>query len=105
MSNKQNLFAADRMVGRLAKWLRVLGYDVIYGRHLSGHGLIRSARAEGRLEADDIALYGAQIHVVAQDVGRLMEPIAHLLQSGDVQPGQMDVIAPSLEDVFLSCIR
>jgi uncharacterized protein with PIN domain len=49
MSNKQNLFAADRMVGRLAKWLRVLGYDVIYGRHLSGHGLIRSARAEGRL--------------------------------------------------------
>ena len=67
--------------------------------------LLKTARAEGRLEADDIALYGAQIHVVAQDVGRLMEPIAHLLQSGDVQPGQMDVIAPSLEDVFLSCIR
>ena len=67
--------------------------------------LLKTARAEGRLEADDIALYGAQIHVVAQDVGRLMEPIAHLLQSGGVQPGQMDVIAPSLEDVFLSCIR
>jgi ABC-2 type transport system ATP-binding protein len=67
--------------------------------------LLKTARAEGRLEADDIALYGAQIHVVAQDVGRLMEPISHLLQSGDVQPGQMDVIAPSLEDVFLSCIR
>jgi hypothetical protein len=49
MSNKPIAFAADRMLGRLAKWLRVLGYDVIYGRHLSGHGLIRAARADGRL--------------------------------------------------------
>ena len=49
MSNKEVLFAADRMLGRLAKWLRILGYDVIYGRHLSGHGLIRAARADGRL--------------------------------------------------------
>jgi len=42
-------FAADRMLGRLAKWLRVLGCDVIYGHHLSGYGLIRAARAEARL--------------------------------------------------------
>jgi len=37
------------MLGKLAKWLRVLGQDVIYGQHLTGYGLIRSARAEGRL--------------------------------------------------------
>jgi len=49
MSDNKIRFAADRMLGRLAKWLRVLGYDVIYGRHLSGHGLIRAARADGRL--------------------------------------------------------
>jgi uncharacterized protein with PIN domain len=42
-------FAADRMLGRLVKWLRVIGQDVIYGPHLSGYGLIRAARAEGRL--------------------------------------------------------
>ena len=42
-------FAADRMLGKLAKWLRVLGQDVIYGQHLTGYGLIRAARAEGRL--------------------------------------------------------
>jgi uncharacterized protein with PIN domain len=42
-------FAADRMLGRLAKWLRVIGQDVIYGPHLSGYGLIRAARAENRL--------------------------------------------------------
>jgi len=48
-SQREITFAADRMLGRLAKWLRVLGYDVIYGPHLTGYGLIRAARAEGRL--------------------------------------------------------
>jgi len=42
-------FAADRMLGKLAKWLRIMGQDVIYGRHLTGYGLIRAARQEGRL--------------------------------------------------------
>ncbi len=42
-------FAVDRMLGRLARWLRVLGFDVIYGPHLSGYGLIRAARKESRL--------------------------------------------------------
>jgi hypothetical protein len=42
-------FAADRMLGRLAKWLRILGEDVIYGPHLTGYGLIRAARLENRL--------------------------------------------------------
>jgi len=42
-------FAADRMLGRLARWLRVLGLDVICGPHLTGYGLIRAARQEQRL--------------------------------------------------------
>jgi len=42
-------FAVDRMLGRLARWLRVLGMDVIYGQHLSGYGLIHAARQERRL--------------------------------------------------------
>lgn len=42
-------FAADIMLGRLAKWLRIIGEDVIYGAHLTGYGLIRAARLEKRL--------------------------------------------------------
>ena len=42
-------FAADRMLGKLTKWLRIIGQDVTYGPHLSGYGLIRAARREGRL--------------------------------------------------------
>lgn len=42
-------FVADRMLGKLARWLRVIGQDVAYGPHLSGYGLVRMARREGRL--------------------------------------------------------
>ena len=37
------------MLGRLVKWLRIVGQDVIYGPHLTGYGLIRAARDENRL--------------------------------------------------------
>jgi hypothetical protein len=42
-------FVADKMLGRLVRWLRIIGQDVTHGPHLSGHGLIREARREGRL--------------------------------------------------------
>jgi len=42
-------FIADGMLGRLAKWLRVLGYDTAYFPHLDDDQLVRLARAEGRL--------------------------------------------------------
>lgn len=41
-------FAVDKMLGRLATWLRLLGYDATYGSHLGGLSLVRHARAEGR---------------------------------------------------------
>ncbi len=42
-------FAVDRMLGRLARWLRVLGHDVAYGPHLRGRTLATCARREHRL--------------------------------------------------------
>ena len=39
---------ADAMLGRLAKWLRVLGYDTLYWRG-DDAGLVRVALAEDRL--------------------------------------------------------
>ena len=37
------------MLGRLARWLRILGCDVLYGTNYSGKGLLTAARAEGRV--------------------------------------------------------
>lgn len=41
-------FLADRTVGRLAKWLRILGYDTAYLPQLSPQGLMREGRRQGR---------------------------------------------------------
>ena len=54
---------------------------------------------------DEVALYGALIHAVASDVHELKPKIAEGLQSAGVQVRMMDVIAPSLEDVFISSVR
>lgn len=37
------------MLGRLAKWLRLLGYDTAYQNDATDYELARRARAEGRL--------------------------------------------------------
>lgn len=42
-------FLADRTVGRLAKWLRILGYDTAYLPQLSPQGLLREGRQQGRI--------------------------------------------------------
>jgi uncharacterized protein len=42
-------FAADRMLARLARWLRLLGADVLFDPSLGGDKLLRRARAEGRV--------------------------------------------------------
>lgn len=42
-------FVADKTLGRLARWLRLIGCDVLYGTNFSGRGLLRAARDEGRV--------------------------------------------------------
>lgn len=42
-------FLADRMLGKLARWLRILGYDTAYLPQLSPEGIIREGRRQRRL--------------------------------------------------------
>ncbi len=42
-------FIADFMLGRLARWLRLFGYDTLYCRHYDDRTLIRLSRQEGRI--------------------------------------------------------
>jgi uncharacterized protein with PIN domain len=42
-------FLADSMLGTLAKWLRILGYDTTYDAQLGDNQLVRLARAQGRI--------------------------------------------------------
>ena len=42
-------FVADCMLGRLAKWLRILGFDVLYFPKAEDRELAAIARREGRI--------------------------------------------------------
>jgi len=51
-------FLADGMLGKLARWLRMLGHDVLYNTKLSDNELLSLAKAEGRvLLTRDFELY------------------------------------------------
>lgn len=42
-------FFCDAMLGRLARWLRALGFDAAYEAHIADDELVAIARVEGRL--------------------------------------------------------
>jgi ABC-2 type transport system ATP-binding protein len=54
---------------------------------------------------EDVSLYGALIHVVAEDVAGRRQEIQERLTEAGVNVRSLDVIAPSLEDVFISSVR
>ena len=49
MNDKPLRLLADGMLGTLAKWLRLLGYDTAYDNAAADPELARRARAEGRV--------------------------------------------------------
>jgi ABC-2 type transport system ATP-binding protein len=64
---------------------------------------IGALRAMERFE--EVALYGAQIHVVAEGIETHKTDIAQALNEASVRVRTMDLIAPSLEDVFIANVR
>lgn len=42
-------FIADSMLGRLARWLRIMGYDTSYSSFISDRELIKKGREEKRI--------------------------------------------------------
>lgn len=41
-------FLADEMLGKLARWMRFMGFDVAYVKNLGDTGILAAARAESR---------------------------------------------------------
>jgi len=42
-------FAADEMLGSLARWLRIMGYDTVYERDRTDSQIVETARKEERV--------------------------------------------------------
>lgn len=67
--------------------------------------VLRRAAQTGRIPLEEVELYGALVHVVAPQIGAHIETIRDLLQKEGIDPGQMDIIEPSLEDVFIASMQ
>ena len=75
-------FLADSMLGKLAKWLRVLGYDTLYQRYY-GPGVIDGLLSEGRCllsrHKAKIEAYGNGVLLHANHVGEQMAELKGVL--------------------------
>jgi ABC-2 type transport system ATP-binding protein len=54
---------------------------------------------------DEVALYGAQIHVIVKNGENYKSTIVKTLRDKDIHVNSVDLIAPSLEDVFVSSLK
>jgi len=67
--------------------------------------ILSAAQSGGSLECDEVALYGAQIHIVVPDAEASKQPVVDLLESQGAKVEGIAWIAPTLEDVFISSVR
>ncbi|OGW55614.1 MAG: hypothetical protein A2Z46_01635 [Nitrospirae bacterium RBG_19FT_COMBO_55_12] len=74
-------FIADVMLGRLAKWMRLLGFDVLYDRAMTDNELIRIS-----LEQDRV--------ILTRDTGLVARPLAsnHVFIKSDNVRQQLDQV-------------
>lgn len=66
---------------------------------------LRAAQESGTLPIEEVELYGSLVHVVAPDMKKHQNAIKKVLEEAGISVGQMAVIEPSLEDVFISAMK
>jgi hypothetical protein len=84
-------FVADVMLGRLAKWLRILGYDVSDLRTPNPDSLIKQAREEGRViltRNRRLTQEGQPVKVLLIESDHWRAQIAQVLKAFSLRPGQ-----------------
>lgn len=67
--------------------------------------ILRTAQLAGRINIDDVELFGTLIHVVASELEKQQPVINFELRQAGIDPGPMALIEPSLEDVFIASMR
>jgi uncharacterized protein with PIN domain len=78
-------FTADRNLGKLAKWLRILGYDTRYDRGNADRAFLQRAEDDGRIvltrkrELARLSKPGSLVLVSANHVGRQVGEVLETL--------------------------
>ncbi len=92
-------FVLDTMLGKLARWLRAMGYDALYFKVAEDRYLLRLARAEARtLLTRDAKL------------ARLAGPDGLLIRATDIEPQIVEVLErlaflPSGDGLLSRCLE
>jgi uncharacterized protein with PIN domain len=85
-------FIADAMLGRLAKWLRLAGFDVLYYRDIDDSQVVRIAREQERtIITRDTQLLRrtglqAPIFIVSDHVAEQLAELRGRLDRSDAEP-------------------
>lgn len=76
-------FLVDAMLGKLAKWLRIMGYDTLYDVRWDDDEIARRARAEGRviLTRDTGLVQRKGLRVLFIESERWQEQVAQVLSA------------------------
>jgi len=81
---------ADAMLGKLAKWLRLLGYDTAYNPAWDDAAIVRLARAEGRViltrDRELAARRGVRALLLVSD--QLEEQMAQIMNELHLPPAE-----------------
>jgi uncharacterized protein len=93
-------FLVDSSLGRLSKWLRILGYDTVYWRGEADRSLLREAEKEGRAvltRRKDMLKRNHSGIVVLVENARMEHQIGEVLKKLD--------LTPEPEKLFTLCLR
>jgi uncharacterized protein with PIN domain len=99
MATQTPKFVVDTMLGKLARWLRALGYDTLYPKAVEDHRLLRLARAEARV----LLTRDARLARDAGPLGllvtaeRLEEQIGEVVERLDLAPSADGLLSRCLE--------
>ncbi len=63
------------------------------------------AKQAGEIPIEEVAMYGSLVHVVGVDIATLEESLYEKLREAHIRVNYSAIIEPSLEDVFISCVR
>jgi hypothetical protein len=67
--------------------------------------ILREAFQNKKLDYFDLELYCSLVHLIAPQVQSLSRDIKKLLTADKITINSMSVVEPTLEDVFIACMR
>ncbi len=67
--------------------------------------ILRQAQAAGKIDIQQVELYGSVIRLVASEAEAKSRSIATILTQDGIQPGTISTAEPSLEDVYIASMQ